>query len=134
MAVFDFCPKSLVPVTIPREQQSVVTMNGWQFTSKPTTPYVRRFKVTLHGLRWILNAATGLYDAATTPTINAKALEDFYKAHEQWNSFTWQHPHISAPLTLRFAAPLTVPEALPNSGGWLGPLEVMFIEHNPGYS
>lgn len=129
---FNFCPNSQVPVTTPRDPVSVVTMNGWTFTAKPTTPYVRRFKLTLHGLRWLLTGV-GIYDATTTPTINAAALEAFYKAHEGWDPFYWQHPHIAAPLLVRFASPVTVPAAMPNSGGWIEPLEIDLIEHNPGY-
>jgi hypothetical protein len=131
---FSFCPNSLVPVTMPREPVQVVSFNGWQFTAKPTTPYQRRFKVTLHGMKWFLNSATGVYDSTTTPTINARALELFYQAHEGWDPFLWQHPHIATPLTVRFGAPVVVPEALPNSGGRCAPLEINLIEHNAGYT
>jgi hypothetical protein len=133
MDTFNFCPNSLVPVTLPRDQTPIVSMNGWQFTAKPTTPYVRKFKVMLHGLRWLMSSGNGVYDSTTTPTINARALELFYQAHEGWDPFLWQHPHISSPLTVRFAAPVNVPEGLPNSGGWISPVEITFIEHNPGY-
>ena len=37
-------------------------------------------------------------------------------------------------LELRFKNPLSVPKALPNSGGLLDTLEVMAIHHNPTYS
>lgn len=134
MATFNFCPERNVPETLPREgNNSAVTMNSWQFNAKPTTPYVRKFKVTLHGLVWYLNQATGLYDSTTNPNFNARALEIFYEQHETWRPFVFNHQHFG-PLNCRFSAPLTVPAGLKDSGGRLGPIEMTLIQHNPGYS
>jgi hypothetical protein len=88
----------------------------------------RRFRVRLHGLRWYLNPANDLYDSTTDPTINAHALELFYQDKEMWKPFTWTHPHIGE-LTVRFAAPVSVPAASPNSDGRiLEPLEITLVE------
>jgi hypothetical protein len=134
MAVFDFAPERYVPGTLPRENgsASVITMGGWQFTSKPTTPYQRRFKLTLYGMRWYLTNG-GLFDDVTDPTFNAFLLEKFYQEHEMWKPFDFNHQHIG-PLVCRFALPLTVPAAEANSSGLIKSVEVNFIEHNPGYN
>lgn len=128
---FNFAPNSLVPETLPPDPVQGVSLGGWSFNSKPTVPFQRKFKVTLHGMRWIL-ASNGLYDITTTTTINARVLEIFYKDNGVWSSFSWAHPHLGT-LTCRFASPLTVPAAIPGSGGWLEPLEVMLIEHSPTF-
>lgn len=132
MATFNFCPNGLVPVTVPREPQQVLSMNGWAFSAKPTTPYQKQFRVKLHGLRWYTDPVTGLYDSATNPTVNARALELFYQEHETWKSFDWVHPHLGA-MVCRFQNQLTVPEGIENGGGLLEPLEIVLIQHNPGY-
>lgn len=132
METFNFCPNSLVPATLPRENTSYMSMNGWTFSSRPTTPYQKKFRVKLFGLRWYLNSATGLFDNTTDPTLNAKALEEFYERHETWSPFNWTHPHLG-PIVCRFANPVTVPEATVNSGGLIEPVEITLIHHNPGY-
>ena len=133
---FEFCPERNVPETLPRQgNDPVVTMGGWQFTSRPTAPYQRRFKITLHGLRWYLDDKDGTYDLVTDPKFNARLLEKFYEVHETWKPFLWQHQHLSPrPLLVRFASAVTVPAGDKNSGGFIAPVEVNFIEHNPGFS
>lgn len=131
METFNFAPNSLVPKTIPREPQQVISMNGWTFTSKPTTPHVHRFTVKLYGLKWILNS-DNTFNTVAQPTLNARMLEQFYDRHETWQSFYWTHPHHGLRL-VRFASPVTIPEGQVNGGGKVDPLEITFIEHNPGY-
>lgn len=134
MATFDFCPNSQVAVTLPRENANVVTMNGWTFTGRPTTPHQRKFRVKLFGLRWYLDTAGSLseYNTTTDPLHNAARLEEFYSQHEMWLPFDYTHPH-RGPMLCRFATPLIVPEGIPNSGGLIEPLEVTLIHHNAGY-
>jgi hypothetical protein len=175
---FSFCPASLVAETLPPEPAQGVSMNGWAFTSKPRIPFQKKFKVTLHGLRWIaanplvnswvtatpyavgdtftyggvvyqtiiahtsgaappnanvaVSTASLPLDSKITPTINARALELFYQANGVWDNFTWVHPHLGS-LTCRFATMVTVPAALPNSNGFLEPLEIVLLHHNPGF-
>jgi hypothetical protein len=132
--IFSFCPGRNVPETLPREApQSTMSMGGWQFSARPTTPYQKKIKLTLHGLRWYLNSATGLYDFTTNPTFNARNLEMFYERHETWLPFTLPHQHFGDML-VRFAAPLTVPRGEVNAGGFIAPVEATFIHHNPGYT
>lgn len=133
METFNFCPNSLVPELIPREQGTVVSMNSWVFTSKPTTPYLKEWRVTLHGLRWYLDGG-GLYDETTDPEVNARALELFYEEHELWKPFLWTHPHTGEAKEYRFKNAVAVPKGIENSNGLVEALEVRFIEHNPGYS
>ena len=133
MATFNFCPSSMVPVTLPPEVGTGFTSNtGWNFTARPTAPYQRRFKLKLYGMKWVLNDATGRYDATEAPQFNARALEIFYAQHQTWLPFTFNHPHLG-PMTCRFAAPVQVPEGMENSGGQIDMVEVTLIEHNPGY-
>lgn len=132
MATFDFCPDTQVPEMLPREQASVVTMNGWTFTSKPTTPFVKSYKLTLHGLYWFLDANEE-FDHTTDAEHNARALELFYEEHELWKPFDWTHPHTGVEEPYRFKIPVTVPKAIPNSNGLIEPLEIQLIQHNPGY-
>ena len=49
---FSFSPNSLVPETLPPEPVQGVSLGGWAFVSKPNIPFQRKFKVTLHGMRW----------------------------------------------------------------------------------
>lgn len=132
MATFDFCPNTLVPETLPPEAGRVMSMNGWEFTSRPAVPYRRKFKVTLYGMRWYLSNA-GLYDASTDPQRNARRLELFYQGHETWKEFDWVHPHIGN-LKVKFSESVAVPAAMPNSGGLIEKLEVTLIESNPGFT
>jgi hypothetical protein len=128
---FSFAPNSQVAETLPPDPVQTMSMNGWTFSAKPITPFQKKFKVTLHGMRWYL-LSDGLYDSTTAPTMNARALELFYEANGTWDNFTYLHPHLGS-LTCRFAAAVTVPAAIPNSGGLIGPLEVTLVHHNPGY-
>lgn len=131
METFNFCPDSLVPETLPRDPAQVLSMNGWTFSARPTTPHQRKFRVKLYGLKWFLET-DGTYDSTTSPEINAKALEDFYALHETWAPFNWTHPHLGT-LVVRFAAPVIVPAGSVNSGGLIEPLEITLIHHDPGY-
>lgn len=130
---FNFCPNYQVAETLPPEPQQIQSMNGWAFSSRPAVPYQRKFKLTLHGLRWLLNS-DGTYDETTTVTLNARVLEKFYQARGTWDTFTWRHPHLGVDLVCRFASALAVPASIENSNGLLNPLEVTLIEHNPGFS
>lgn len=129
---FEYCPDSLVPELIPPDPVQGVSMNGWAFTSRPTVPYQRRFKVTLHGLRWYLNS-DGSFDTWTNVTGNARSLELFYQANGVWDNFYWTHPHLGT-LRCRFSSPLQLPPGVPGSNGLLEAVEVNLIEHSPGFS
>ena len=132
MEIFTFCPKTNVPELLPREQPSVMSMGGWTFTSKPTTPYVKTYKVTLHGLKWFLTN-DGYFVEGGDATLKARLLEKVYERHELWRPFLWTHQHLGQQALFRFKTPVIVPKALPNSDGLIEPLEVQLIEHNPGY-
>lgn len=129
---FNFCPNSLVPETLVPEDSTGTSMNGWFFASKPKVPYQRKFRVTLYGLRWYLNT-NGTYNTTASPTTNARLLEQFYQANGRWDNFAWAHPHLGT-LQVRFAEPVNVPKAEPNSNGLIEELEVVLVEHNPAYS
>lgn len=128
---FDFAPDRHVPVTLPPEPMQTVSMNGWTFSAKPTVPYVRKFRLTLHGMRWYLQG-NGLFDVTTNPSFNARRLEAFYEANGTWDNFAYAHPHFGT-MQCRFASAVSIPEGLPNSGGLIDGFQVELIQHNPGY-
>jgi hypothetical protein len=117
---------------MPPDPVKGISMNGWTFTAKPTIPYQRKWKVTLHGMKWFLQS-NGLFDTTTQPMINARRLELFYQSNGVWDNFSWTHPHLGA-LTCRFDAAVAVPAGIPNSGGLIEAFEITLVEHNPGYS
>lgn len=129
---FNFCPNSLVPELLPPEAPTLMTFNGWTFSSKPTTPFQSSWKVTLYGLQWYLNS-DGTFNLTTNPTRNAAALEKFYRDNQTWDNFAWKHPHIATTMQVRFKSPVIVPAAIPNSNGLCDAVEVYLIHHNPGY-
>lgn len=129
---FDFAPSRQVVTEIAPDEISAVSFRGWEFTAKPSEPYRPKFKVILHGMRWYLNTGGTAFDTTTNPTFNAARLRAFYIANRQWDTFSWVHETLGT-LTVRFAGPVNIPEALPNSGGLLAPFEVMLIQQNPGY-
>jgi hypothetical protein len=129
---FDFCPNSLVPETLPPDSPAVVSLNGWTFSSKPSIPYQKRFKVTLHGLRWHLQS-NGLFDVTTNPTINARRLEQFYETNGIWDKFAWTHPHFGL-LNVRFSSPVIVPMGIENSNGLIPAFEINLIHADPAYT
>lgn len=131
METFDFAPDSMVPETLPPEPTQVISLNGWNFSARPTVPYAKRFDVELHGIRWYLDE-DGLYDDSTNPTMNARALELFYERHGTWKAFNWTHPHLGE-LEVRFVSALKVPKAMPNSGGLVEKFTMSLIHNNPGY-
>lgn len=129
---FDFCPNRLVPRTRPPNVAGKgMSMNGWFFSSKPNVPYQKTFVVKLQGLTWYLQA-NGLYDITTNPQFNAHRLEKFYQDNGTWDNFDFPHPHLGT-IRCRFAEPVEVPEATPNSGGLIEGFDITLIAHNPGY-
>jgi hypothetical protein len=133
VADFDFVPNSHVAVEIAPDEQNVVSMNGWEFTSRPSTPYRRKFRLKMGGLYWRMNEAGTALDVLTDPTTNAGRLLNFYVAHRRWKSFTYQHEYLGL-ITCRFAdGGLAIPEAILNSGGLVPEFELVLIHHNPSY-
>lgn len=129
---FDFAPNSHVAEEIPPEEQAATSMNGWEFTSKPAVPYRRKFKLTISGMRWRLNASGNALDVTTDPQNNAGRLKQFYEARRKWDTFTYNHEYLGA-ITCRFDQPVTIPKALPNSNGLVPDFDITIIHHNPGF-
>ena len=129
---FDFAPNRHTPEELAPTETSAVSFRGWEFTSKPNTPYRPIYKLTLYGMRWYLNAAGTAFDLTTNPTFNAARLRKFYLDNRTWDSYAYTHQTLGA-MTCRFATPVNIPLALPNSGGLIDKFEVMIIQSNPGY-
>ena len=132
MAVFDFCPNSHVAEELPPEETKVLSMNGWDYTAKPSVPYRAKFKLTLEGMFWYLNAGGSALDLTKNPTINAGRLRAFYLEHRTWKTFTYNHEFLGT-ITCRFAEPVTIPKSLPSAGGLISAFEVTLIHHNPSF-
>ncbi len=107
-------------------------MNGWEFTAKPVDPYRRQFVAELYGLRWYMsNDGFGL-DLTTDTLHNAGFLLQFYREHRRYKPFYLQHEYLGL-IQCRFASPVTIPKALPDSGGLIDVFEVTLVHHNPSY-
>jgi hypothetical protein len=131
--VFDFCDDARVIEEIPPEEQTVTSMNGWDFSAKPKVPYRREFAVKLYGLIWYLNATGAYLDEATDTKHNVGKLLKFYRDHRMWDSFLINHEYLGQ-IRVRFNKPLRIPAGIPNAGGKLDELEVSLIEHSPTYN
>ena len=129
---FDFCPGRMVPTTKPPQVQGKgMSMNGWFFSSKPNVPYQKTFVVKLQGMKWYLQS-NGLYNIVLDPTFNARRLELFYEQNGTWDNFLFPHPHLGD-IQCRFAEPVEIPAAIPNSDGLIEGFEIKLVHHNPGY-
>lgn len=129
---WDFCPNSMVAQEIPPEPTKATSMNGWEFTSRPSVPYRRTFKVTISGLRWYLNEAGNSLDVTTDPTHNAGRLNNFYIDRQTWDTFTFPHEYLGN-ITCKFQSPLVIPPGIENSNGLVPAFELTLIHNNPGY-
>lgn len=127
---FDFAPNSHVAEEIPPEELDAVSMNGWEFVAKPSVPYRPTFKLTMGGMRW--RKSGGSLDVSTDPLLNAGRLLFFYKQNRRHGVFTYAHEYLGT-INCRFAAPVVIPKALPNSNGLIADFELSLIQHNPGY-
>jgi hypothetical protein len=129
---FDFAPGKHSAQEVPPEEPSVTSFNGWEFTARPGIPYRRKFRLKLAGLVWYLDSSGTTLDISTDPTMNAGRLLEFYKLNRTWDTFTYPHEYLGD-LTCRFAHPVEIPLAIPNSFGRVPEFELMLIHHNPGY-
>lgn len=133
MADFDFVPNSHVAVEIAPDERDVVTMNGWEFTSRPSTPYRRKFRLTLSGLYWRMNPAGNALDVTTDPQTNAGRLLNFYITHRRWKTFTYQHEYLGL-IDVRFAeSGISIPPAMKGAAGLVPEFDLVLVHHNPGY-
>lgn len=130
---FDFADTARVIQELPPQESPVITMNGWPFAVKPKTPYQRTFKVKLNGLRWYLNVGGTALDETTDTKFNAGRLLTFYRTHRLWDSFLITTQYLGT-VRVRFNKPVTIPEGIPDSGGYIDQFEVELIEHQPSYT
>ncbi len=129
---FDFCVETRVAEMLAPEEPEVRDFNGWVYNPTPTLPFRPTFKVTLEGLRWYMRSCGSRLDLTENLDRNAGRLEDFYRRHRQHIPFNFEHEYMGN-LEMRFAAPVSVPKGMANSGGALEPLELTMILHNATY-
>jgi hypothetical protein len=128
--VFDFCDTARVAEEMPPEEQTITSMNGWDFAARPKVPYRRKFKVSLYGLRWYLNVAGTALDLTTNTKFNAGLLLDFYKTHRLWDSFLYNHEYLGQ-IRVRFNKPVQIPAGA--AGGRIENVDIELVEHSPSY-
>lgn len=127
---FDFCDTSRTAVEIPPDDGMPINFNGWEFSARPSVPYRRKFTVTLTGMRWYLGSGT--LDLTTNPKRNAGRLLKFYRENGMWDVFSYNHEYLGN-ILCKFAAPVNVPKAEPDSDGKIGAFDITLIHHNPAY-
>lgn len=128
---FDFAPLTHVAVEEAPQEKQAMNMNGWDFNAKPSEPYRRRFRITLSGMRWMI--AGERLDLDRDPQHNAGRLLEFYRDNRTWDHFTYAHEYLGE-IQVRFAEPVNIPKAIPNSDGLIPDFDLTLIHHNPGYN
>lgn len=129
---FDFAPGRHTWLEIAPDELSSVSFRGWEATSKPNTPYRPKYKLTLKGMRWYLNAAGNGLDVTTDPTMNCGRLRSFYIRNRQWDTFAYTHEVFGTTL-YKFCAPVQIPQGLEMSAGIADSFEVMIQVADPGF-
>lgn len=100
--------------------------NSYLYTEGPTAPDQRVFTLSFPLLKYFLNSG-GAIDATIQPTLNMKALENFYLEHKMWKTFVYPHP-VHGNLNVKFNKPLKVPAGIPDGGGAVGAFSLELIE------
>ena len=131
-SLFDFCTTSRVATLIPPDDPEIKDFNGWVYNPTPVLPFVPTFNIRLGGLKWFLNEAGTALDTASDPTHNAGRLEAFYRTHRLHKPFNFQHEYLGN-IEMRFFSKVSIPEAIPNSGGAIDELEITTIQHKMTY-
>ena len=130
--IFDFAPNTHVAEELPPDEAEATSFNGWDFTSRPGVPYRAKFKLTMSGMYWhMLDGQTGL-DLYRDPQHNAGLLLEFYRQNRRWDTFSYPHEFYGNMLC-RFAAPVQIPKAIPNSNGLITDFEITLVHHNPSF-
>jgi hypothetical protein len=97
-----------VPITeYPESSRSISFGGGYQFASKPVGPDQLTFRLQFEVMFYITNSA-GVAQRALLPQLNILTLEDFYKTHRLFGTFTYAHP-TEGTVTCRFAKPFVLP-------------------------
>ena|SRR5687768_6346921 len=99
---------------------------SYQFTSEPDGPDQRLFTLHFETMRYFTDSS-GNVDATISPELNFLALENFYKEHRRWKSFTYDHP-IYGLVKVRFAKPLRTPKGILGGDGALEPFSIDLLE------
>lgn len=118
LKTFDFFVSNW-ELVYPEEGMSVQYGGSYIFSSAPTSPSQRTFKLAMVGIQYFLNGSGNIYagnaltDAPLDYARNAKRLEDFYVEHKQWKEFIYPHP-VYGNLTCKFGKPLALPKLVGN--------------------
>lgn len=118
LKTFDFLISNW-ELVYPEEGLSVQYGNSYVFSSSPSSPSQRTFKLAMTSIQYFLNGDGSVYagDSLVDDPIhymrNARRLEDFYIEHKRHKSFILPHP-VYGDVTCRFSKPFTLPKLIGN--------------------
>ena len=127
MAVFPATYYGVPAVKYPENGNRIQLSNSYAFTAAPTSPDMRVFTVTLEGMQYFQHPTTGLAGRGQEPERNQAVLDDFYQSVHMNTAFDFFHPAFGT-LSVKFNAPLQVPEAIKGANGMIGTYTVELIE------
>ena len=106
---------------------SVTLGNGYTFVSKPTSPQLRKFRLTFSGYKYYIDGEGKIDRETNKNKNNMAALCDFYEAHNMYEPFVYNDEQFGAVL-VRFSAPLKVPKPQGNGYGVVSDFEIELTE------
>lgn len=101
--------------------------NSYQYAAEPSSVDQRLFKLSFETMFYYTGANGVTLSALKFPEINMLVLENFYRFHRMWRSFTYPHP-IYGNLVARFNKPLMVPAGVKGGQGSLQAFGLELIE------
>lgn len=116
MAIFSF-PYHTVKTKYAPSGFRVSFGGNYTFTAAPDAPTPRIFTLSFPdgAMKYFLNEADEI-DPTIEPERNMQAMDDFYREHETWKSFTYNHPVYGA-LNVKFSKELEIPEGIKGGDG-----------------
>lgn len=122
---FNF-PFHKVRTTYPESTTRVKLGNSWEFVAAPKAPDQRIFELTMRGMQYFVNK-NGSINKTKHAGRNMALLEDFYREHQQWKSFYYDHP-VHGTVTVRFMDPLDIPAGIDGGSGVVNEFQIRLIE------
>lgn len=125
MAIFDF-PYHTQSTDYPQSGDQAQMGGGYQYSVEPSGPPQRTFTLYFETMLYY-KKANGDLDREKTPHYNLALLDDFYREHELWKTFEYDHP-VYGPVLVKFNKPLKIPEGVKGGMGTVKPFTIELIE------
>lgn len=100
--------------------------NSYTFTSEPTAPDQRTFKLSFQGMKFFFDE-NGDIISDVFPERNMKTLIEFYHEHKLHKNFLYNHP-VHGNMTVKFNKPLPEPKTIGDGIAVVDNFEVELIE------